>query len=55
MTLPGPYLLTRAMFVAEETKAFYPTKEDLAADIVRLLADEVEALAREGADFIQPR
>jgi len=53
VTLPGPYLLTRAMFVAEETKAFYPTKEDLAADVVRLLADEVEALAREGADFIQ--
>src|SRR5262249_51885893 len=53
ITLPGPYLLTRAMFVAEVTRAAYPTKEALAEDVVRLLGDEVEALARAGAAFIQ--
>ena len=53
VTLPGPYLLTRAMFVPEVTQAVYPTKEDLAEDVVRLLQEEVRALALAGADFIQ--
>jgi 5-methyltetrahydropteroyltriglutamate--homocysteine methyltransferase len=53
VTLPGPYLLTRAMFVAEVTREVYPTKEDLAEDVVRVLREEVAALADEGADFIQ--
>jgi 5-methyltetrahydropteroyltriglutamate--homocysteine methyltransferase len=53
VTLPGPYLLTRAMFVAEVTRAVYPTKEDLAEDVVTLLREEIVALAEEGADFIQ--
>jgi 5-methyltetrahydropteroyltriglutamate--homocysteine methyltransferase len=30
VTLPGPYLLTRAMFVPELTRAYYPDKEALA-------------------------
>jgi 5-methyltetrahydropteroyltriglutamate--homocysteine methyltransferase len=53
ITLPGPYLLMRAMFVPEVTRAVYPTKEDLAEDVVRLLQAEVRALALAGADFIQ--
>jgi 5-methyltetrahydropteroyltriglutamate--homocysteine methyltransferase len=53
VTLPGPYLLTRAMFVAEVTRSVYATKEDLAEDVVRLLREEVLALAEEGADFVQ--
>jgi 5-methyltetrahydropteroyltriglutamate--homocysteine methyltransferase len=53
VTLPGPYLLTRAMYVAEVTGAIYPAKEDLAEDVVRLLGEEIEALAAEGVDFIQ--
>jgi 5-methyltetrahydropteroyltriglutamate--homocysteine methyltransferase len=53
VTLPGPYLLTRAMFVAGVTSDVYPTKEDLADDVVRLLRDEVLALAAAGADFVQ--
>jgi len=53
VTLPGPYLLTRAMFVPEVTRAAYPTKEDLAEDVVRVLREEVVALADEGADFVQ--
>ncbi|MSO46052.1 MAG: vitamin-B12 independent methionine synthase [Acidobacteria bacterium] len=52
-TLPGPYLLTRAMFVAEATSAAYATKEDLADDVVRVLHDEVMELAREGVAIIQ--
>ncbi|MBZ0135416.1 MAG: cobalamin-independent methionine synthase II family protein [Planctomycetes bacterium] len=51
--LPGPYLLTRAMFVREVTGSVYPNKEALAVDVVRILREELEDLLREGADFIQ--
>ena len=53
VTLPGPYLLTRAMFVAELTRACYHTKEALAEDVVALLKAELAELAAEGADFVQ--
>jgi 5-methyltetrahydropteroyltriglutamate--homocysteine methyltransferase len=51
--LPGPYLLTRAMWVKEATRAAYPTKEDLAEDVVRILRQEVWELYDAGADFVQ--
>ena len=51
--LPGPYLLTRAMFVREVTRNVYPNKEALAVDVVRILRAELEDLLREGAAFIQ--
>jgi 5-methyltetrahydropteroyltriglutamate--homocysteine methyltransferase len=51
--LPGPYLLTRAMFVREVTREVYPTKEDLAEDVVRVLRDEIRELCEVGVDFIQ--
>jgi 5-methyltetrahydropteroyltriglutamate--homocysteine methyltransferase len=53
VTLPGPYLLTRAMYVPELTRAWYPTKEDLAKDIVSILREELAELRDEGADFVQ--
>lgn len=53
VTLPGPYLLTRAMFVAEVTRAAYPTKEDLAEDVVAVLRAELESLVEAGAAFVQ--
>ena len=53
MTLPGPYLLTRAMWVKEASREFYPTKEALGEAVVSILGDEVERLAALGADFIQ--
>jgi len=51
--LPGPYLLTRAMFVREVTAPHYPSREELGNDVVRVLRDEVEELLQAGADFIQ--
>lgn len=51
--LPGPYLLTRSMFVAEVTRRIYGSKEALAEDVVRCLQEEVKELVEEGADFIQ--
>lgn len=51
--LPGPYLLTRAMFVKEASRPTYASKEDLSVDVVRVLRAEMADLVREGADFIQ--
>jgi 5-methyltetrahydropteroyltriglutamate--homocysteine methyltransferase len=53
VALPGPYLLTRAMFVPELTRAVYPTKEALAEDVVAVLRQELADLERAGADFVQ--
>lgn len=53
VTLPGPYLLTRAMWVKEVTRAVYPSKEDLARDVVDILRQEARALDEAGVDFIQ--
>jgi 5-methyltetrahydropteroyltriglutamate--homocysteine methyltransferase len=53
VTLPGPYLLTRAMWVKEVTGPIYPSKEDLAEDVVAILRRELALLADAGADFIQ--
>ena len=51
--LPGPYLLTRAMWVKEVSRSAYSSKEDLGEDVVRVLRDEVFALREAGVDFIQ--
>jgi 5-methyltetrahydropteroyltriglutamate--homocysteine methyltransferase len=53
VTLPGPYLLTRAMFVPELSRPYYGDKEALAEDVVALLRDEIAELVSEGAAFIQ--
>jgi 5-methyltetrahydropteroyltriglutamate--homocysteine methyltransferase len=53
ITLPGPYLLTRAMYVPELTRAVYPSKADLAEDVVTLLRTEIAELVDEGVDFVQ--
>ena len=53
VSLPGPYLLTRAMCVPELTGAYYPDKEALAEDVVALLRAELEALRAAGAEFVQ--
>ena len=51
--LPGPYLLTRGMFVREVTQPHYETKEALGDAVVALLRDEISELLEEGVDFIQ--
>jgi 5-methyltetrahydropteroyltriglutamate--homocysteine methyltransferase len=51
--LPGPYLLTRAMWVPEATGKVYDSKEHLAEDVVAILRQEIEELTAAGADFIQ--
>lgn len=52
-TLPGPYLMTRAMWVREACARDYPTKEALGEDVVRILRAELRDLLSAGAAFIQ--
>lgn len=51
--LPGPYLLTRAMWVKEVTREVYDSKEALAEDVIAVLRAEIEELIATGAAFIQ--
>ena len=53
VTLPGPYLLTRAMFVPEVSRPHYEEKEDLGDVVVDLLRNEITRLIDAGAAFIQ--
>ena len=53
VTLPGPYLLTRAMWVTAHTQGAYGDKPVMAEDVVRILREELEDLAAAGADFVQ--
>lgn len=53
VALPGPYLLTRSMWVEGLSKEAYPTKEDLAVDIIDVLREELEDLIAAGVEFVQ--
>jgi 5-methyltetrahydropteroyltriglutamate--homocysteine methyltransferase len=53
VTLPGPYLLSRSIWVKGLSQEAYPTREALSDDIVRILREEILELAREGADVVQ--
>lgn len=53
VALPGPYLMTRAMFVREACRSAYETKEALGEDVVRVLREEITELLAAGALFIQ--
>jgi len=53
VTLPGPYILTRALWVPELSQAAYGSKEELGEDVVALLRQEVVALCALGVELIQ--
>ncbi len=53
VTLPGPYLLTRAMWVGAYSGHAYGDKTEMADDIVRILREELLDLKAAGAAFVQ--
>lgn len=53
VALPGPYLLTRSMWVKGVSDSAYPTMANLATDIVAILREELIALRDAGCDFVQ--
>lgn len=53
VTLPGPYLLTRAMWVTAHSHSAYGDKPVMAEDVIAILRDELEDLCTAGATMVQ--
>lgn len=53
VSLPGPYLLTRTMFLDCFKEKAYALRDDLATDIIAILRDEIADLLQAGAALIQ--
>jgi len=53
VTLPGPYLLTRSMYVGALSGEAYTDKIEMGDDVVRILREELLELRDEGAAFVQ--
>ncbi len=53
VTLPGPYLLTRSMWVKKLSYEFYPDKESLGDNVVAILRQELHDLQEAGCEFVQ--
>ncbi|MBI5067585.1 MAG: sulfurtransferase TusA family protein [Deltaproteobacteria bacterium] len=53
VALPGPYLLTRTMWMECVSDRAYARREELAADVVRVLREEIHFLLAEGAALVQ--
>lgn len=53
VTLPGPYLLSRSMWVQKLSAAAYPTRESLCSDIVAILRAELQELEALGVEIVQ--
>jgi 5-methyltetrahydropteroyltriglutamate--homocysteine methyltransferase len=53
IALPGPYLLTRLMWLECVSDRFYRSREHLADDIVRVLREEIHFLLTAGVALVQ--
>lgn len=53
VALPGPYLLSRTMWMECISDKAYDSREALAEDIVKVLKEEVHALLAEGVSMVQ--
>ncbi len=53
VALPGPYLLTRTMWLECVAEKAYASREELAVDVVRVLREELADLLAAGAALVQ--
>ena len=53
ITLPGPYLLSRSMWVGRHTGKAYGSQQEMGDDVVRILREELRELAAAGCEFVQ--
>ncbi|WP_426454632.1 cobalamin-independent methionine synthase II family protein [Paenibacillus sp. S-38] len=53
ITLPGPYLLTRSMWLPNLSGRVYGSKEELGQDVIKILKEEIDNLVSMGVDVIQ--
>lgn len=52
-TLPGPYLMTRSMWLPALSKKNYKNKEELGKDVIKILKKEIDLLKENDVDIIQ--
>lgn len=52
-TLPGPYLMTRSMWLYPLSGKYYKSKEDLGEDVIRVLKAEIDELEELGVEILQ--
>ena len=52
-TLPGPYLLTRSMWLPALSSKVYDSKEELGKDVLQVLKEEILDLMQMGVSVIQ--
>ncbi len=53
ITLPGPYLVTRSMWLNKLSSKFYDSKEDLGEAVIEIYKKEIENIQNIGVDVIQ--
>lgn len=53
ITMPGPYLVTRSMWLANVSSNYYDSKEDLGEDVIKIFKEEIKNLQEIGVDVIQ--
>lgn len=53
ITLPGPYLLTRSMWLPNLSGKAYGSKEELGQDVIKIMKEEIDNLMNIGVDVIQ--
>lgn len=53
ITMPGPYLVTRSMWLAKVSSNYYDSKEDLGEDVIKIFKKEITKLQKIGVDVIQ--
>ncbi len=53
ITLPGPYLLSRSMWVGRHTRKAYKDQFAMGDDVVRILREELQELESAGCEFVQ--
>lgn len=53
ITLPGPYLVTRSMWLYNLSSKAYNSKEELAEDVIKVYKEEIEDLQKIGVEIIQ--
>jgi 5-methyltetrahydropteroyltriglutamate--homocysteine methyltransferase len=53
ITMPGPYLLTRSMWLPNLSGKAYGSKEELGQDVIKIMKEEIDNLMDIGVDVIQ--
>ena len=53
ITLPGPYLVTRSMWLKGLSDQYYDSKEALAVDVIQAFKEEIAAIQVRGVEIIQ--